>query len=188
MRTSELYNYVERLNNLLRIDSRKKGATYGLQPIQLEALHYLSICNTYSNTPIAVTEYLGQTKGTVSQTLKVLEKKGYLTKHSDVSDKRISHLVLTKEGVKVLAESIPTPLFTNACKKLSEKEQTRISSALNTLLLNMLKTNEMKPFGVCSSCRYNSESEENQFFCNLLNEPLNDREVELICREYKDLE
>ena len=30
--------------------------------------------------PKAVTEYLGQTKGTVSQTLNVLEKKGLLTK------------------------------------------------------------------------------------------------------------
>ena len=187
MSTSELYNYVERLNNLLRIDSRRKGAIFGLQPIQLEAMHYISICNKYSNTPVAVTEYLGQTKGTVSQTLKVLEKKGYLTKHSDESDKRISHLILTKAGVKVLAESIPTPLFTNACKKLSEKEQVRISSALNTLLLNMLKANEMKPFGVCSSCRYNSVSDENQYFCNLLKEPLSHGDVELICREYKDL-
>ena len=66
---------LERLAGLLRSESRKLLSEYGLQPVQFEALHYLSNCNRYSDTPMAVTEYLGQTKGSVSQTLKVLEKK-----------------------------------------------------------------------------------------------------------------
>ena len=61
-----IYDYVERLSELLRVDARRAGAAHGLLPVQLEALHYLSICNCYSDTPMAVTEYLGQTKGTVS--------------------------------------------------------------------------------------------------------------------------
>jgi DNA-binding MarR family transcriptional regulator len=77
------YDYVERLSELLRIDSRQAGADHGLQPVQLEALHYLSICNRYSDTPAAVTESLGQTKGTVSKTLRVLKRKGLLSKQLD---------------------------------------------------------------------------------------------------------
>ena len=80
MKTNQIYDYVERLSELLRVDARQKGAEHGLLPVQLEVLHYLSICNQYSDTPMAVTEYLGQTKGTVSQTLKVLENKALLVK------------------------------------------------------------------------------------------------------------
>ena len=86
MNTNHIYDYVERLSELLKIDSRQAGAEHGIQPVQLEVLHYLSICNRYSDTPMAVTEYLGQTKGTVSQTLKVLEKKSLLTKRFDKGD------------------------------------------------------------------------------------------------------
>lgn len=47
---------------------------------------------------MAVTEYLGQTKGTVSQALKVLENKKYIPKHSDTDDKRITHLKVTNSS------------------------------------------------------------------------------------------
>ena len=45
-----------------------------LEPVHLATLRYLCNCNRFSNTASAITEYLGQTKGTISQTLKVLEK------------------------------------------------------------------------------------------------------------------
>ena len=63
---------LERLASLLRSERRNRLLKHGLQPIQFEVLYYLSICNRYSDTPMGVTDYLGQTKGTVSQTLKVL--------------------------------------------------------------------------------------------------------------------
>ena len=70
-------------------------------------LHYLSVCNRYSDTPMAVTEYLGQTKGTVSQTLKVLEKKALLFKEPDKDDKRVMHLKLTEQGQAAVARQHP---------------------------------------------------------------------------------
>ncbi|MCP4325394.1 MAG: MarR family transcriptional regulator, partial [Alteromonadales bacterium] len=63
---NELFNIIERLANLLRQEIRLAGKELGLQPVQQEALYYLSICNKYSDTTLAVTEYLGLTKGTVS--------------------------------------------------------------------------------------------------------------------------
>ena len=188
MSTNEIYNYVERINNLLRTDSRQKIAEHGLQPIQLEALHYLSICNKYSNTPMAVTDYLGQTKGTVSQTLKVLERKNYLSKHSDKNDKRIAHLKLTRLGHKLINESIPTPKFTRACEEFPEDIQAEVVTALNHLLLSFLHSNDMESFGVCSSCRYHQEDKPNHYSCGLVQEPLSDSERQQICREHEFIE
>ena len=185
MKTKQIYDYLERLNNLLRADSRRGGAEYGLQPIQLEALHYLSICNRYSDTPMATTEYLGQTKGTVSQTLKVLENKGLLTRHADSADKRLVHLKVSRDGKKLLKASIPTPLFTRACEALTDKNQSKILKALEELLVTMQQTNNMKTFGVCYSCQYHQKVGNNRFYCNLTKEALSAEDVQLICREHQ---
>lgn len=186
MKSNPIYDYVERLSELLKIDSRKAVAAQGLQPVQLEALHYLSICNKYSDTAMAVTEYLGQTKGTVSQTLKVLEKKGLLSKKLDKNDKRIYHLKISAKGARILNNTIPTTMFVNACEAMSDKKQSEVSSALQYLLTTLLHANNMKTFGLCSTCRYNSKAEISGYFCNLLQQSLTDDEALLICKEHEN--
>ncbi|GAA3916822.1 MarR family transcriptional regulator [Litoribacillus peritrichatus] len=185
MKSNHIYDYVERLSELLRVDSRQAGAEFGLQPVQLEVLHYLSICNRYSDTPMAVTEYLGLTKGTVSQTLKVLEKKELLVKQLDENDKRIQHLRLSADGTKLLNETIPTAMFVNVCKVLPESKQSEITSALKYLLTTLLETNGLKTFGICSSCRYNIQTEDSQYYCGLVEQPLSVDDTKLICREHE---
>lgn len=188
MKSNQIYDYIERLSELLRIDSRQSVAIHGLQPVQLEALHYLSICNRYSDTPMGVTEYLGQTKGTVSQTLKVLEKKGLLSKQIDKNDKRMYHLKVSSRGKQLLKKTIPTTMFVNACEVLSEDKQSDIAKSLKLLLITLLQANNMKTFGVCHSCRYNSKTEDNAYFCNLVQQPLTGHDINLICREHVNFE
>ena len=185
MKSNPIYDCVERLSELLKIDARQAGAAHGLQPVQLEILHYLSICNRYSDTPMAVTEYLGQTKGTVSQTLKVLEKKQLLSKQLDKNDKRIYHLKVTSSGKRLLNKTIPTTLFVKACEVLPDEKQSEIVVSLKQLLATLLQANNMKTFGVCHSCRYNSKTEEDGYFCNLVRQPLKENDIQLICREHE---
>lgn len=186
MKSSQIYDYVERLGELLRVDVRQVGAAHSLQPVQLEALHYLSICNRFSDTPMAVTQYLGQTKGTVSQTLKVLENKGLLLKKTDKNDQRITHLKLSSKGKRVLSQSVPSPMFRRACAALTDETQVNIAGALNQLLSTLLKTNNLKSFGVCHSCRYNSRNKEGSYFCDLVQQPLSVGDTQLICKEHEN--
>ena len=179
------HDYIERLSNLLRNEFRREGGAFGLQPIQLEALHYLSMCNRYSDTPMAVTEYLGQTKGTISQSLKILENKGFITKHADANDRRMTHLQVTPSGENLVSMAIPVPLFTNAEQYLDEKSQDRIVVALKQLLHAVQRSNGMKSFGVCSSCRYNQKNSEEEYFCGLTKETLTTQDIQLICREHE---
>ncbi len=187
MKSKEIYDHVERLANLLRSESRQVGIPYGMQPIQLEALRYLSICNRYSDTPMAVTEYLNQTKGTVSQTLKLLEKKNFLIKTTDSNDKRITHLKVSSKGNKLLQKLIPTPVYTQVSKKLSESTQTQIINSLKELLQVIQQENEMKSFGVCNTCRYNQKIKSDSHFCGLTQEPLSKVDISLICREHESV-
>jgi len=186
MSTKQIHNYIERLSNLLRTESRQLLTSHGLQPIQLEILHYLSVCNRYSNTAKGVAEYLGQTKGTVSQSIKVLERKGLITKHVDNIDKRIVHLKITSNARTFLKKTVPAPLFSNAGKLIKEQSIKQIQSALKSLLMAVQKANGLKSFGVCHTCRYNQQLNNGNHLCGLTKEVLSSKEVQLICREHDD--
>ena len=185
MENNTIFTLLERLSNLLRNEMRKEGSAYGLQPIQLEALHYLSLCNRYSDTPKGVTEYLGQTKGTVSQSLKILEQKGFIVKIQDVDDKRITHLHLTKDGEKILSEVIPSKAFSQIAQTLDATLQEDIAIHLATLLRGLQKVNNMKSFGVCNTCKYFVKNEDGSSFCDLTKENLSDEDSLHICLEHE---
>jgi DNA-binding MarR family transcriptional regulator len=185
MNDERIYGYIERIAALFKADVRRAGEGKSLQPVQLEALHYLSICNKYSNTPAAVAEYLGLTKGTVSQSLGLLEASQLIEKEIDKKDRRIVHLLLTERGRQLIANSIPPKRLKNAVDQLPEETQDSIVSALNELLRSLQRANELKTFGLCKTCRYNQVEANYAWRCGLTGERLYADEIQEICREHK---
>jgi MarR family transcriptional regulator, organic hydroperoxide resistance regulator len=183
-----LHEYIERISRLLDSETRLAGADHNLQPIQLNALHFLNRSNRYSNTVQGATEYLGLTKGTVSQTLAALESKGFIKKIADKKDGRVVHLNVTRAGEKLLGKTMPSPAAQNACAGMQDQEQKLLIENLKQLLTAMQKLNGMNAFGICKTCRYNQKISENKFFCGLTQENLSPKETELLCREHLPLE
>lgn len=175
---------LERLSSLLRAEEWKIGAEYNLQPIQLQMLRYLHICNRYSNTPIAVTDYFALTKGTASQSLKLLEAKGLISKQPDAKDGRLVHLAVTPRGVEVLAAIQQQSLLPRVCETMESAEQQAIGTALVDLLRLMQRAEPIKSYGVCATCRYHQVEAEGKFRCGLTGEPLLPEETTRICREH----
>lgn len=186
MLATQIYDHLERISNLLRTDARKVGGDKPLQPVQLEALHYLAVCNRYSNTPAAVADYLGLTKGTVSQTLGVLENSGLLEKRPDTKDRRVVHLVLTDKGRALIDASIPPRSLKRALDTLTEQEAQTALAGLNAVLRAMQRANGLRTFGQCQSCRHHqvlSDGEERR--CGLTGETLSLEAAVKICREHE---
>ena len=184
MNATEGQDLLERLNNLLRMEVRSFGLKYGLQPVQIEALTYLTRCNRYSDTPQAVTEYLGLTKGTVSQSLKVLEQKGLLRKQQDTEDKRITHLAVTAKGRKLIEQAFPAKCLDAALAKTKFLQGPKLEETLRTLLHEMQQQHGRKTFAACHTCRFN-ERHKNGYVCGLTKEALSERDIQLICREHE---
>ncbi len=181
----ETRQLLERLASLLRTEARNLLFQHGLQPIQFEALHYLSICNRYSDTLMGVTDYLGQTKGSVSQTLKVLEKKGLIEKTPDKTDKRVAHMLVTKAGYNLVENILPSSLLERANKQLSKKDAASIETSLRSLLKSMQHANNFKTFGQCATCIHNIKLSSGGHVCGLTKEALSGEDIELICREHE---
>ncbi len=78
-------------------------------------------CNAHSNTPAALAEYLGLTKGTTSQSIQVLERKGYIAKGHDTEDGRVVRLSLSKTGLQLLTDLQPSDVFVQAEQAVSSK-------------------------------------------------------------------
>ncbi len=184
MSSTDLYHLIERISNLLRYENRKAAVSFGLQPVHIEALSYLSRCNRYSDTPAAVTDFLGATKGTVSQSLQVLEKKGLIEKNRDLLDKRIQHLQVTAEGHEVLSAMVPPPLFHEALLMAQDQTDHDLSEDLTVLLKSIQVSHGSRSFGACYSCVY-FNSQDGHHHCGLTREPLSEEDGRQICREHE---
>ncbi len=184
MSISQVHTTLERLCNLMRVEAREHGAGDGLLPVQLEALHFLAQCNRYSDTVQGVSDFLGQTKGTVSQTLKVLERSGLVRKHPDSKDRRLVHLEITPEGRRQLVGVVPARFLVDALRLRSEADINQMAQDLLALLRAAQQARGGKSFGACKTCRFN-EVLEDGFRCGLTGEPLSKAAIERICREHQ---
>ncbi|RED48620.1 MarR family winged helix-turn-helix transcriptional regulator [Aestuariispira insulae] len=178
---SRLAALLYRLVGLVR--SREQATI--LNPVQWEALRYLHWANRFSASPKGATEYLGSTKGTVSQTLIALEKKGLIEKRQDAEDKRKIHLVLTPAGQELLTQD-PQALLEEDLKSLPEDQRRLMEEAMENLLRVGLQRSGGKRFGFCRSCRHFREDAEEgaPYFCSLLGEPLAQMDADRICLEH----
>jgi DNA-binding MarR family transcriptional regulator len=179
-----LFDLVERLSLLTRADLRQAGAAQGLQPVHLQVLFYLNQANRFSNTPQALTEYLGLTKGTVSQTILVLARRKLVSRHTDPRDGRVVRLILSEGGVTLLKTLSAGSAWRDIVKTASPA---RVASALLVLrqILAQVQTQSGKrSFGVCATCRHNQRVGPRSYFCGLMQEKLSSPEARRICREH----
>lgn len=184
MPQTDIYELIECMTALIRSEERKKCTEVGLQPVHFQVLNYLSRANKYSNTPAAVANYLGMTRGTVSQSLIILEKKGFIEKIPDNNDKRVVHLHLLPEGVAVLKQARPSDLFDGATAILRNSDNPPSdANVFQQALTALQKANQSQSFGVCKTCRNFSEK-DGEFFCQLTQEKLTTGDSEQICQEH----
>ena len=171
---------LERLSRILQNEAHASG----LRPTQWEALRYLARANRFSRSPSAVTAYLGVTKGTVSQTLNALERKGLVRKRAAPGDRRNLMVEVTRAGRELLARD-PVEAVSTAAARLSAVERRALSAALESLLAEALRRRGGRPFGLCRSCRFFQRRAKDgaPHRCALLEVPLSGEDSEQICIE-----
>jgi DNA-binding MarR family transcriptional regulator len=177
-----LHELLDRVSNLVRTEMRHAAASAGLELVQLEALRYLTRCNRYSDTPSAVAEYLGLTRGTVSQSLRALEIKGLIVKQLDESDRRVTHCRTTPAGRRLVASAYPA----TGLRTVMGAAPGIVGDTLRSLreLLRELQTaGGHHTFGPCRTCSHLCE-EGDRFRCGLTGERLVKADTLKICREH----
>jgi DNA-binding MarR family transcriptional regulator len=179
MSDKQLTELIDRLSRI----ALNAGHAKGLKPAQWEALRYLASANRFSATPGALTLWLGSTKGTVSQTLISLEKRGLVAKAAG-DDKRSVRLSLTAAGVEMLMDDGLSKIYSGV-GTLDPAIKSAVTSALTRLVSALLKSNGSRPFGVCQSCKHfaRQHAEGAPYYCRLLKQKLFADDAQKICVE-----
>lgn len=168
------------LDRLARVASTEDWQA-DLNPAQGSALAYLGRANRFSRAPSQVADYLGTTRGTVSQTLKALQRKGLIRDTPDGADRRRIAYAVTSEGRALLERP---RVADRVMAELGEADAAALERGVTALLHAMLKARDGRSFGICRSCRHHRDDGHGRH-CALLDVALTPDEAGQICHEHE---
>lgn len=166
------------ITRLARLDASETWVA-ALNPAQVAALDYLSRANRFSRAPSHVADYLGTTRGTMSQTLKALARKGYVSERRSDTDKRSISYELTEAGRALAAGG---GALVDAIEALPHEAQAYLGNGLSDLLAHQLRGNDGRRFGICKTCVHHRVTQDGPYCALLLLDLLPD-EPDQICHE-----
>jgi DNA-binding MarR family transcriptional regulator len=185
--TSKIVVGLERLSGVFKVLLWEHAKVLGLSPIQIQILIFIA----YHKQELCNVSHLANefniTKPTISDAIKVLDKKGFIVKDYSVSDSRSYSIFLSDKGKEIVAE---TENFANPIK-------TQLKSVRNADLENLYKTiskliYQLNQKGIitvqrsCFSCKFYNKS-KNTEYCNLLKKQLLNQDIRLDCPEYEEI-
>lgn len=159
---------LDRLSRLMQAGAWARG----LNPAQAAALDYLARANRFSRAPSHVADYLGTTRGTTSQTLQALARKGLVQADAAVADRRSVTYRITEKG-KAADQAGGLPGAVDAA------EQAVLDRVLERMVRGLAA--EGRTFGLCATCRYHQPGPR----CALLNLALAAEEADQLCHEHQ---
>lgn len=170
------------LDRLIRL-AHAEDWTGELNPAQQVALTYLRRANRFSRAPSHVADYLATTRGTASQTLKALARKGLVEELPSPTDRRSISYRVTDAGSAALHQETGVPPLQQAIHALPEEQREGLDQGLEALLRHMLRLRGGRSFGLCHTCRHHQAGPDGAT-CTLLQVPLEPAETGLICHEH----
>ncbi len=153
-----------------------------INPTQWVALSYLARANRFSRAPSQVAEFMAATRGTVSQTLKALARKGLISEIRSAADKRWISYSVTEEGTAVLKRKT---IIEDAASRLDRRTLGHLADGLEALMRQALAARGKRAFGICASCRHYKKQRAGGF-CMLLQEQLTTADSAKICHEHEE--
>lgn len=130
---------LKQLNLSLEQYGREQMEALGISPTQGITLHHLLSRKDQMVYAVDLHEALGLSKSAVSDTLKALKQKGYLTMTVNPNDDRKKQIVLTDKAYE-LEDKLSASLREQQerlCKTISEQRLKQLKADLEIMLLNL---------------------------------------------------
>lgn len=177
---------LQRISEAFKVLLWEKAKKFGLSPIQIQILIFIAYHKEeYRNVSYLAKEF-NVTKPTVSDAIKVLEKKEMIVKDHSSSDNRSYSIFLSNTGENIVSK---TETFANPIKNLmdhvSTQEQENIFSTLSSLIYQLNQKEILTVQRTCFACKFYTKH-DHQDYCNLLQKDLLNHEIRLDCPEFED--
>jgi DNA-binding MarR family transcriptional regulator len=182
--SSKIIVGLERISEVFKILLWEKAKLVGLSPIQIQLLifiayHKQELCNVSH-----LAKEFNVTKPTISDAVKILDKKGMIIKDFSSTDSRSYSIQLSQIGSKIVAEieNFADPLK-NQLKKIQPTDLENLFGTLSKLIFQLNSIGILTVQRTCYGCKFHDQS-ENKHFCNLLEKELLNSDIRLDCPDY----
>jgi DNA-binding MarR family transcriptional regulator len=160
-------------------------AASGLTQAQWIAIRFFSRANRFSRTISGFAQYHATTRGTASQTVKILVEKGYLVRTPSEKDARSVLFDLTAQARRKLRDD-PLEAIAQVAGRLETDERNRMTDSLRSMLADLRQGCRQPDSGICRLCGHLDRGDGDQGArCRLMQEPLAVAEFNELCIRYQ---
>ncbi|MEC3906661.1 MarR family winged helix-turn-helix transcriptional regulator [Tamlana sp. 2201CG12-4] len=178
---------LERISETFKVLLWEKAKLLGLSPIQIQILifinyHKIAFCNVSH-----LAKEFNVTKPTISDAVRILNKKGMIKKVYSSSDSRRYTIQLSDSGKRIVSETenFAQPLK-NQLTGIHNDDLEQTFKTLSQLIHKLNKIGILTVQRTCYACKF-YQKKNNQHFCNLLEQELLDSDIRIDCPEFADI-
>lgn len=186
--SSKIVAGLERVSEVFKVLLWEKAKLVGLSPIQIQilifiAFHKQNLCNVSH-----LAKEFNVTKPTVSDAVKILDKKGFIIKDYSNTDNRSYSISLSDSGNDLIAHTydFSDPLKTQV-NSFSTVELESLFSTLSQLIYKLNRHGILDVQRTCYGCKFYQKNPDSDY-CNLLQTELMNHEIRLDCPEFEKKE
>lgn len=178
---------LDRIAQALRAQMWACGKAYGLTPIQLQCLVFIRHHDAAKRRTSHLAREFDVTPATISQAIRTLLQKGYLTRQKLDSDARVQILNLSAAGEK-LCEEIDS--WANALLPhldgLSAEQAPVVLRFLMDFIASLHSAGAISVARQCTTCRFfKATPDTGTFYCKLLERDMSTTDLRIDCPEHE---
>ncbi|WCO02563.1 MarR family transcriptional regulator [Psychroserpens ponticola] len=184
--SSKIVSGLERVSEVFKVLLWEKAKQVGLSPIQIQilifvAFHKQDLCNVSH-----LAKEFNVTKPTISDAVKILDKKQLILKDYSSSDSRSYSIHLSQLGTQIVSEThdFASPLKLQI-DKFNKVELENIFKTLSELIYKLNQNGTLTIQRTCFGCKYHQKQGDTDY-CKLLEKELLNEDIRLDCPEFEE--
>ena len=184
--SSKIVAGLERVSEVFKVLIWEKAKFVGLSPIQIQILIFIAFRKQNLCNVSHLAKEFNLTKPTISDAIRVLDKKGLIIKDVSLADNRSYSIVLSDLGNEIVSQTYDFSLPLK--KQIDGFSQTELESLFGTLSQLIYKLNRIGVLSVqrtCFGCTFYKKNNGNDY-CNLLQKDLLSQEIRIDCPEFEE--
>lgn len=162
--------------------ARSEDASTDLTAAQWTCLRFFARANGNTRTPSSFASFQATTRGTASQIIKSLERKGLVVGTRSDRDRRSVSFDLTDQGQAMLAKD-PLKDLIDVVERLATTERDSFLTTLSRLAATLAVQRDVPAFGTCGDCSHFARSGD-KAYCACMAEELATADIIKLCASY----
>lgn len=184
--SSKIVAGLERISEAFKVLLWDKAKLLGLSPIQIQILIFIAYHKTEFCNVSHLAKEFNITKPTISDAIRVLDKKGLITKEFSSSDSRSYAIGLSATGRTMVDETsdFANPLKTQLTT-INQPDLDALFGTLSKLIYQLNRSGILTVQRTCYACKFYSRDNK-QDYCHLLDKALLNTDIRLDCPEFEE--